>query len=140
MVEAVAFCGRCGNGICAVCKFDEPAGVRCPHCMGAAAPEAPRGSTKGAIASLALAVMSALCLIGFFGTAVVWADDPELEAALGLLFLVPFGGTIAGLALGFVAKDEARRQGSVVAMLGVASNGILLAGLMVLVLIGSCAE
>lgn len=138
-VESVAFCSQCANPICAVCQFDGPTGARCPTC--AAATRRPtKASGAGAALSLALAVGSGLAFVLVFVIAVVQEESAEREALIGAVFLLSFIGTIAGLAFGLIAREEARRQGSVIALVGIASNGLLLAALLVLTCVGTFME
>ena len=139
-VESVAFCGRCANPICAVCKFDALDGARCPACVEVGArPTA--ASRSGGVASFVLAIGSGFLLMVFFVVAALQEEQsPDSEALLGLMFLLPLGGTVAGLAFGLIARDEARRRGSLLASVGIAGNGLLLSVLLLMACVGNFLE
>ncbi len=132
-------CRQCFKPLCAVCRFELPLGTYCPDC--ASAPHGGgAGSTAKAVGSIVLAVAGAATFGGFF----VWAgtqggqvSEKEAEVVGGLLTMVVLGCSVGGIALGFVSKDEARKAGSPLAVVGIVLNVGLLGLLMLLMIAGA---
>jgi hypothetical protein len=120
---AVASCAVCNRPVCHVCVFTIGSATYCPDCVSAGPSEEERSSTfnKGLL-SIVLAV------IGFAITAQVFLGIfPHRENLATTLSYPWLGCSIAGTAVALVARDGARRRGSVLPTIGLVANSVLLA-------------
>jgi hypothetical protein len=135
-VEAVAGCSRCGRALCALCQFQFDGLPFCPDC--ATAGPSPTERSKvfgGGLLSLALAVLGFVIVAGFV---VAGASGTSVDGPIGsLLSMVAFGSGLGGVVAGLVARDGARRTGSLLPVVGLVTSGILVAILLVFSVLGS---
>jgi predicted membrane channel-forming protein YqfA (hemolysin III family) len=129
---SIARCVQCGREVCHVCVFTFRAGTYCPECLtGDRAREDGSGAFGKEVLSLALAMVAAGITASFFVV-------PEMGEGAATVLTYPWlGATIGGVALALVARDGARRRGSVLPTIGLVANGVLLVVQLALTLIGN---
>lgn len=134
-VAATSSCRRCHKSVCEVCTF-VIGGLRlCPECSSKPAPGS--ASIGKALASIALGIMAVLCVAGMFVYLVANAgqvSEREAEAVGSLGVIGCMLCSFVGLTLGFISRDEARRAGSPLGVIGIVIN-LLMVGLMLLLMV-----
>ncbi len=123
MNGAVTVCVRCERPVCHVCVFTIGSATYCPACVmaGPSGEESASAFNKGLL-SIVLAV------VGFAITGEIFLRlFPLTEGATKVLSYPWLGCSIGGVALALVARDGARRRGSVLPTIGLVANGVLLA-------------
>ncbi len=123
MNGAVTVCVRCERPVCHVCVFTIGSATYCPVCVraGPSGEEAAAAFNKGLI-SIVLAV------VGFAITGEIFLQVfPLNETAKAAISFPWLGASLAGVALALVARDGARRRGSVLPTIGLVANGLLVA-------------
>ncbi|HET9450294.1 MAG TPA: hypothetical protein VFO83_05405 [Aggregicoccus sp.] len=134
--SVASFCTACGGPFCAVCLFTTPQGPLCPEC--AMRPPTQAGSSRLLLRSL-LSLLGAVVGTGTLFAMFLWqalsgTEMPEgVSSLLGILALV---STVGGLSMGLLARDAARGRRSPLALVGLISNGILLALYVTLAVVG----
>jgi hypothetical protein len=131
---SVARCVRCDRPVCHVCVFTFGSGTYCPECL-AAGPS--REETSGILSKGVLSIV--LAVLGAGITAVFFVGGAERFGDGGMMILsYPWiASTIGGAALALIARDGARRRGSVLPTIGLVANGMLIAIQLVLTIIGN---
>jgi hypothetical protein len=119
-------CTRCGSPACALCLFWVGSAAYCPECIGAGPSDEERSSVVSrGVLSIVLAVLGALALVGTMAAGATGVSvDGFLAMVLGVVMLVL---SLGGIALGLIAREGARRTGSFLPMIGVITNGVLVA-------------
>jgi hypothetical protein len=135
-VAAVTSCARCGRHLCAVCIFDFGGRPYCPDCATAGPTPAERSKAfSGGLISVVLAVLGFGITAGFVvaGAAGIREDSP-----LYSILSIPWMACgVGGLVTGLVARDGARRTGSVLPLIGTIASGLLVAVQALAVIAGS---
>ncbi len=141
-LPAVARCSHCGKPICQTCDFAFPPDLHyCPTCAVESTTTVTWRRKRSVIAAY---VIAAWCTVGFPVFIVLAAmggggSEAKQTALGGLLMLFVFFPSVAGTALGVGAVD--RRAGTPWWIWGaVVWNSLILAGMMLLMLIGSLSK
>lgn len=132
-VAAAVRCSRCSHWLCHLCTFEFAGQPFCPDCA-TAGPSAEERSTvlTGGLLSVALATVGWIVMAGLFvsGAAGVEISD-GLDRLITPIWLLT---AIGGLAAGLVAREGAKRTGSVLPTIGLIASGLLLVVLLGLVI------
>lgn len=123
MNTAVTRCVRCERPVCHVCVFTIGSATYCPVCVmaGPSGEEHASALNKGLL-SIVLAV------VGFAITGQIFLSlFPMSETGLKVISFPWLGASLGGVALALVARDGARRRGSVLPTIGLVANGVLVA-------------
>lgn len=138
-VQAVRRCAVCGAPMCATCDFELPGRVHvCPTCV-AAPRQGLSGKRKGYLVwSYVLAAWCTLGLAVIFSGALAGTVESQagVEVLGVIIFLLIFAPSIIGTALGFAALER-RLANPASVWVAAIWNGIILAVLLLLVIIGS---
>jgi hypothetical protein len=136
-LPATAKCQACGGFMCQTCTFDLPGGMKiCPTCATATPKLSPKRK-KFLIGSYVFAVWCTVVMAALFGGAFRdFAHDKASEELFGMLlmFLLPIPSLI-GVALGVSAMDR-RLPNSIGMWIATAWNGLILAGFILLIIVG----
>jgi hypothetical protein len=133
--SVASFCTACVGPFCPVCLFSTPQGPLCPECAMRPAGQAGRSPLLRGLLSLAGAVVGtfSLFMMMFWEVLNGAAMHEGLSSLLSIAALVC---TVGGLGVGLIARDEARGRRSPLALVGVISNGVLLALFVTLAIVG----
>lgn len=117
-----AYCVRCGRPICDLCTFWIGSAIFCPECLssGPSADERTSVAVKGGL-SIALALVAVLGLVASLALGATGAGSQAAYTALGLLMLA---SALGGISLALIAREGARRTGSLLPLIGVVLNAI----------------
>ena len=138
-MRAVGSCSGCGVAVCGTCAFDFPGGVRlCPRCAASPQKGLSAKRKKALVWSYVLAVWTtlglAVLLSGVLASSLQSKSDVEV---LGMvLMIVIFAPSIIGTAMGFSAMDR-RLSNPAAVWIAIVWNGIILAVLLLLTIIGN---
>lgn len=123
MNTAVTRCVRCERPVCHVCVFTIGSATYCPACVMAG----PSGEEHASALNKGL-VSIVLAVVGFAITGQIFLQlFPMSEAAVNVISFPWVGSSLAGVALALIARDGARRRGSVLPTIGLVANGVLVA-------------
>jgi hypothetical protein len=106
----------------------------CPECL-ASGPT--RDESSGVLWKGVLSLVLAACAAAITAVFTLGGAQRFGDGVANVLSYPWMASTIGGVALALVARDGARRRGSVLPMIGLVANGILLAIQLVLVLVGT---
>lgn len=135
-VAAADSCNRCGRSLCELCVFLFSGIAFCPECATAGPTAEERSKVfSGGLLSVGLAVLGFIILAGLLVAGAAGQEIPSgLDSVVSVAwFACAFGGLTAGL----IAREGARRTGSLLPMVGLVSSGLLLLSQVVLITIGS---
>ncbi len=134
-VLATTTCSRCGRAVCAVCVFTFSGTPFCPDCATAGPSTEERSKVfSGGLLSVGLGVLGFVIVVAFV---VAGAAGTQVPTGMDMLLsLLMFGAAIGGMTAGLLSREGARRTGSLLPMIGVVTNGLLLALLVVFTFIG----
>jgi hypothetical protein len=130
-----SFCAACVGPYCKVCLFETPRGTYCPDCMTRPA-EHQRAAAAG---RGALSIVGAGTGLFFLMVLVLWetvSGEEMNEVLASFVGLLALAGILGGLTFGLISRDQSRGTGSVLATIGVWSNGALLVLYLGLTLLG----
>lgn len=119
-----AYCVRCGRPMCDLCTFWVGSAIFCPECLssGPSADERSSVTVKGVL-SILLALLAVLGFVGSMMLGVGGELPPGAAMALGVFML---GTSLGGISLALIAREGARRTGSMLPLIGVIVNAIML--------------
>ncbi len=123
--------------MCQTCTFDLPGGAKiCPTCATAAPKLSPKRK-KLLIASYVLAVWCTIVMMALFGGMFRgFVRDKDDQEVLGLIFIcLLLAPSITGLALGLSSMDK-RLSNSIAMWVATVWNGVILAGFLLLEIVG----
>lgn len=137
-VAAVQICNLCGAPMCATCDFLVPGNLHvCPTCATTPQTALSPKRKKMLIGSFALALWCTVVLgalmSGMFQGMVKTKADEQLFGYV--LFIILLGPSIAGLSLGLSSMDR-RMSNKIPMWIATIWNGMILAGFVLLVIVG----
>jgi hypothetical protein len=130
---SVARCVRCERPLCHVCVFTFGSATYCPDCL-IAGPS--REETSGVLSKGVLSILLAVFGAGITAVFFVGGAQRFGKEVATVLSYPWIASTIGGAALALIARDGARRRGSVLPTVGLVANGILIVIQLVLTIIG----
>ncbi len=130
---SVARCVRCARPVCHVCVFTFGSATYCPDCLIAG----PSGAdASGIVSKGALSIILAVFGAGITAVFVVGGEQRFGKGVVTILSYPWIASTIGGAALALIARDGARRRGSVLPTIGLVANGILIVTQLAFTIIG----
>jgi hypothetical protein len=129
-----SYCVRCGRPICDLCTFWIGSAIFCPECVssGPSADERTSVAVRGVLA-IALAL---LAVLGFVASMALGATGKGSEIMYMVVGIFVLGTSLGGVSLALIAREGARRTGSLLPLIGLVLNAIVLGIFGIMMVVG----